>query len=64
MALAIELNDEQSRALAEVAGLLNVPQEVLASDAVRDLLSRPSADFEPAASNVLAKNEEFYRRLA
>ena len=64
MALAIELNEEQSRALAEVAGLLNVSQEVLASAAVRDLLSRPSADFEAAASNVLAKNEELYRRLA
>jgi hypothetical protein len=64
MALAIELNEEQSRALAEVAGLLNVPQEVLASAAVRDLLSRPSADFEAAALDVLAKNEELYRRLA
>ncbi len=64
MALAIELNEEQSRALAQVAGLLNVSQEVLASAAVRDLLSRPSADFEAAASNVLAKNEELYRRLA
>jgi hypothetical protein len=64
MALAIELNEEQSRALAEVAGLLNVSQEVLASAAVRDLLSRPSTDFEAAVSNVLAKNAELYRRLA
>ena len=64
IALAIELNEEQSRALAEVAGLLNVSKEVLASAAVRDLLSRPSADFEAAVSNVLAKNAELYRRLA
>ncbi len=64
MALAIDLNEEQSRALADVAVRLNVPQEVLAAAAVRDLLSRPSSDFEDAASQVLAKNEELYRRLA
>jgi len=55
MALAIELNEEQSRALDELAGLLKVPKEVLVSAAVRDLLSRPSADFEAAASNLRAK---------
>ena len=64
MALAINLNGEQSRALAEVAVRLNVAQQDLAAAAVRDLLSRPSADFEVAASQVLAKNEELYRRLA
>ena len=64
MALAINLNEEQSRVLAEVAVRLNVAQQDLATAAVRDLLSRPSADFEAAASQVLAKNEELYRRLA
>lgn len=64
MALAIHLNEEQSRALAEVAVRLNVAQQDLAAAAVRDLLSRPPADFEVAASQVLAKNEELYRRLA
>jgi hypothetical protein len=64
MALAINLNEEQSRALAEVAVWLNVAQQDLAAAAVRDLLSRPSADFEVAASQVLAKNKELYRRLA
>jgi predicted transcriptional regulator len=64
MALAIELSEEQSRVLAEAARQLNVPKEALAAAAIRDLLSRPSADFEAAASNVLAKNAELYRRLA
>lgn len=64
MALAINLNEEQSRALAEVAVRLNVAQQDLAAAAVRDLLSRPSADFEVAASQVLVKNKELYRRLA
>ena len=64
MALAIHFNEEQSRALAEVAVRRNVAQQDLAAAAVRDLLSRPPADFEVAASQVLAKNEELYRRLA
>jgi hypothetical protein len=64
VALAIELSEEQSRVLAEAARQLNVPKEDLAAAAIRDLLSRPSADFEAAASNVLAKNAELYRRLA
>ena len=57
MALAIHFNEEQSRALAEVAVRRNVAQQDLAAAAVRDLLSRPPADFEVAASQVLAKNE-------
>lgn len=64
MAIAINLNEEQSSALTQVAGRLNVAQQDLAAAAVRDLLSRPSVDFEVTASQVLAKNEELYRRLA
>jgi len=38
---------------------VQLPQSPLASDPSAILLSRPSADFEPAASNRAATNEEF-----
>ena len=52
------------RNVSETARRLNVPQEDLAAAAIRDLLNRPSADFETIAAKVLEKNEELYRRLA
>ena len=48
MTLAIELTDEQARALAEAAKQLQVSEAELAA----------------AAKRVLRKNEELYRRLA
>jgi hypothetical protein len=41
-----------------------VPVHELAAAAVRDLLTQPAADFEDAATRVLTKNRELYRRLA
>jgi len=49
MTLAIELTDEQARALAEAAKQLQVSEAELAA---------------AAAERVLRKNEELYRRLA
>jgi hypothetical protein len=65
MTLAIELTDEQARALAEAAEQLQVSEaELAAAAAVRGLVSAPAADFADAAKRVLRKNEELYRRLA
>lgn len=63
MVFAIQLSDEQTRALAETARRLNVPQEDLAAATIRDLLNRPSAEFETITAKVLSKNEVLYRRL-
>jgi len=54
----------KSRALAEVAGLLNVPQEVPGLRTPSAISSAgPSADFRTRPHRtLLAKNEEFYRR--
>ena len=49
MTVAIELTDEQERTLRE---------------AVRDLVGQTGADFEAAASRVMEKNSELYKRLA
>jgi hypothetical protein len=64
MTLAIELTDEQARALSEAVEQLQVSEADLAAAAVRGLVSAPAADFADAARRVLRKNEELYRRLA
>ena len=64
MTLAIQLSDEQAKALAEAAERLNVSEAELAAAAVRDLVTAPGPDFEAAAARVLRKNQELYRRLA
>jgi len=64
MTISVQLPDDAERRLAETAKRLNVPIQDLAAAAVRDLLTQPAADFEAAATRVLAKNRELYRRLA
>jgi hypothetical protein len=64
MTISVQLPDDAERRLAETAKRLNVPVHELAAAAVRDLLTQPAADFEDAATRVLTKNRELYRRLA
>lgn len=63
-AITIPLSDErlaQLRAWAEQAGL---PPEEFLRRRVEQLLDRPDEQFREAASYVLEKNAELYRRLA
>jgi predicted transcriptional regulator len=62
--IAIELSDQQAQALSETARRLHVSAVELAAAAVRDLVARPSVDFQAAADRVLNKNPKLYRRLA
>lgn len=64
MSISVQLDDEQSRRLLEVARALNVAPSELAKAAISDLLDRPSDDFDQAARRVLEKNRELYRRLS
>ena len=64
MSLAIELNEDQQRRLAEIAERLGVPASSLAEAAVRELLARPEADFEQISERILKKNHDLYERLA
>jgi antitoxin FitA len=50
--------------LQEMAGGLGTSPEELARASVEDLLGRPQEDFDKAASYILHKNAELYRRLA
>ncbi len=64
MTLNIELDARQAQRLQDVAQRLNVPVSELAKAAINDLLAKPESDFERAASRVLEKNAELYKRLA
>ena len=64
MTIRLELSAAEEQQLAAVAARLNLPAEVLATAALRELIERRSADFEHAADRVLEKNAELYRRLA
>ncbi|HQX49658.1 MAG TPA: hypothetical protein PLY87_23660 [Planctomycetaceae bacterium] len=64
MTLTLELSEQQVQRLQEVAQRLNVSVADLATAAINDLLAKPESDFERAATYVLEKNAELYRRLA
>jgi hypothetical protein len=64
MQLPVELTDAQLESLRDRAKSLGISPEQLASAAVADLVERPADDFTRAASKVLSKNAELYRRLA
>jgi hypothetical protein len=61
--ISIELSTEQANRLNEIAQPLGLSGEELARAAVADLLARPAADFETAATYLLEKNKELYKRL-
>ncbi len=63
MKSSVALPSAVEEQLVRVAQRLNVSPDELAAAAVRDLLSRPDDDFERAATRVLDKNRELYRRL-
>jgi len=62
--LSVEVTAAEEQKLAEEARRLNVSAEELAAAAINDLLGQRDADFERAATRVLEKNRELYRRLA
>ncbi|HRX78213.1 MAG: ribbon-helix-helix protein, CopG family [Planctomycetaceae bacterium] len=64
MSISLQLDEEQSKQLEELARELGVDARELAKAAVNDLLTRPSDDFTRAAKFVLEKNRELYRRLS
>ena len=64
MQLPVELSASQLESLRERASSLGITVEQLASASIADLVARPTDDFEQAASRILSKNGELYRRLA
>ena len=64
MKLAFELPPAQAEKLLEEATRLGLAPEDLARAALVDLLGTPDAEFRAAATRILQKNQELYRRLA
>ncbi|HRF00866.1 MAG TPA: ribbon-helix-helix protein, CopG family [Pirellulaceae bacterium] len=64
MTLHLDLDEQQVQRLQEAARRLNVSVHELAKAAISDLLAKSDDEFDRAATRVLAKNAELYRRLA
>ncbi len=64
MSISLQLDEEQSKRLEQRAKELGVDARDLAKAAVNDLLAKTDDDFTRAATRVLEKNKELYRRLS
>jgi hypothetical protein len=64
MKVSVEIPPAVEEQLTRTAERLKVSVDDLAAAAVRDLIAQPDDDFERAATRVLEKNRELYRRLA
>jgi hypothetical protein len=64
MSITVPISEERLQRLRELAREANVPPEELLRATLEEWLSRPKEDFARAASYVLQKNAELYRRLA
>jgi hypothetical protein len=64
MTITVQLDEVQSQRLRDVAHELKVDPAELAKAAISDLVSRQADDFERAASYVMEKNRELFRRLS
>ena len=62
--IAVELTQVEEEQLRKQAEALKLRPEDLVAAIVRDSIGAQAADFEAAASRVLDKNRELYRRLA
>ena len=60
----LAVSPESARRLTELAGEAGVRPEEFLRASVEEWLSRPRIDFAEAASYVLKKNADLYRRLA
>jgi len=63
-AITIEIPDSQLQKLQHLAKAQNVSLEELLCVGIDDWLSSSRSDFTKAASYVLQKNTELYKRLA
>ena len=62
--LEVELSDQTATKLRDAAQGLGVTPESLAQISVEEMLARLDQDFVAAASYVLDKTADLYRRLA
>ncbi|MBO3458799.1 DNA-binding protein [Aetokthonos hydrillicola Thurmond2011] len=61
--ITIKITDQQLQKLQGLAQTLGISIEELLSASLENLLNSPKHEFNQAASYVLQKNAELYRRL-
>ena len=62
--ITVQIEDKQADALRKKADRFGLGPEQFLKASVEDLIGQPDPDFDKAASRVLAKNQELYKRLA
>jgi len=62
--ITIDIPDDQLQKLQQLARESQVSPEDLLRTNIKDWLARPKNEFTQAASYILNKNAELYRRLA
>ncbi|MBI5291694.1 MAG: DNA-binding protein [Chloroflexi bacterium] len=62
--ITITIPDDRLLKLKEIAARFQLTPEELVRVSLEELLTRPEEAFQRAASHVLKKNAELYRRLA
>jgi antitoxin FitA len=62
--ITIDISDEQLQKLEQLAQASQISTEDLVRANISDWLARPTHEFAQAASCVLKKNTQLYRRLA
>jgi hypothetical protein len=63
--ITLQLEDEKAQLLRDKAELYGLDlEQFLTAASIAELANQSEEDFERAATEVLQKNEELYRRLA
>jgi antitoxin FitA len=62
--MTVNIPDEQFQKIQELAQKLGISLEEFLRISIEEWLNHPQADFTSAASHVLQKNAELYKRLA
>lgn len=62
--ISVSLSEERAQQLQRLSQDLGLPQEELARAAIEGWIAKRRVEFDAAATKVLAKNAELYRRLA
>ena len=62
--ITVPITDERFEQLRLLAQRIGITPEELARASLEDWLRQPREDFDRAATEVLKKNAELYRRLA
>ena len=62
--VTLQIDDAKADALRQKARRVGLEPEQLLTASIDDLIGQPDADFDVAATRVLSKNRELYRRLA